>query len=106
MDFPRFVYKNGGPLQRAGGSYNHTLVESQKEMDVALSAGWFATLPEAIDYREPRTGPGTKQGETSDDNAPPTRAELEAKATELGIKFDARFGDKRLAELIQKALEA
>ena len=34
------------------------------------------------------------------DNAPPTRKELEQKATELGIKYDGRWNDKRLASVI------
>jgi pyridoxine/pyridoxamine 5'-phosphate oxidase len=38
------------------------------------------------------------------DDAPPTRAELEAKATELGIKFDGRTKDKKLGQLIQDRL--
>ena len=38
------------------------------------------------------------------DDAPPTRAELEAKATELGIKFDGRTKDKKLGQLIQDKL--
>jgi hypothetical protein len=41
-----------------------------------------------------------------DDNAAPTRAELEAKATELGIKFDGRTKDKKLGQLIQDKLSA
>jgi hypothetical protein len=41
-----------------------------------------------------------------DDNAQPTRAELEAKAKELGIKFDGRTGDKKLGQLIQDKLSA
>ena len=40
------------------------------------------------------------------DDAPPTRAELEQKAAELGIKFDGRWGDKRLGEAIAAALKA
>ena len=40
-----------------------------------------------------------------DDNAPPTRAELEAKATELNIPFNGRTSDKKLGKLIQTALE-
>lgn len=39
-----------------------------------------------------------------DDNAPPTRAELEAKATELGIEFSPNIGDKKLGERIAAAL--
>jgi pyridoxine/pyridoxamine 5'-phosphate oxidase len=38
------------------------------------------------------------------DDAPPTRTELEAKATELGIKFDGRTKDKKLGQLIQDRL--
>lgn len=38
------------------------------------------------------------------DNAPPTRAEMEAKATELGIKFDGRSSDKTLLAKIEEAL--
>lgn len=41
-----------------------------------------------------------------EDDAPPTRAELEAKAKELGIKFDGRTGDKKLGQLIQDKLSA
>ncbi len=38
------------------------------------------------------------------DDAAPTRAELEAKATELGIRFDGRTKDKKLGQLIQDKL--
>jgi hypothetical protein len=39
-----------------------------------------------------------------DDDAAPTRAELEAKATELGIKFDGRTKYKKLLAKINEAL--
>ena len=39
-----------------------------------------------------------------DDDAPPTRAELEAKAAELGIKVDKRWSDKTLGERIESLL--
>lgn len=41
-----------------------------------------------------------------DDNAAPTREELEAKAKELGIKFDGRTRDKKLGQLIEAKLAA
>jgi len=41
-----------------------------------------------------------------EDDAAPTRAELEAKATELGIRFDGRTKDKKLGQLIQDRLSA
>jgi len=45
------------------------------------------------------------QSDPINDDAPPTRAELESKATELGIKFDGRTRDKRLANLIDEKLK-
>jgi hypothetical protein len=45
----------------------------------------------------------TKRPEQAD-NAPPTREELEAKATELKIKFDGRTSDKKLGQLIESKL--
>ncbi len=44
-------------------------------------------------------------GDVSDDNAPPTRDEMERKAAELGIKVDKRWSDKTLAERIDEALK-
>jgi len=41
-----------------------------------------------------------------EDDASPTREELEAKAKELGIRFDGRTGDKKLGQLIQDRLPA
>jgi hypothetical protein len=41
-----------------------------------------------------------------EDDAAPTRAELEVKATELGIRFDGRTKDKKLGQLIQDRLSA
>jgi hypothetical protein len=41
-----------------------------------------------------------------EDDAAPTREELEAKAKELGIRFDGRTGDKKLGQLIQDRLPA
>jgi hypothetical protein len=39
------------------------------------------------------------------DNDPATRDELEAKAQELGIKFDGRTSDKKLNSLIEAKLK-
>jgi len=100
MDYPRFVFKVGGPFQMASGTYDRLLVQDKDESGEAMENGWFGNLQDAIDAKN---APVKK--EQAADDAPPTRAELEAKATELGIKFDARFGDKKLSDLIQKALE-
>jgi hypothetical protein len=61
-----------------------------------------------LDWREhakaaPAPAPVVEHESISDD-AEPTRAELEAKATELGIRFDGRTKDKKLGQLIQDRL--
>lgn len=40
------------------------------------------------------------------DDSPPTRAELEAHAADIGLKVDGRWSDKRLMTELAKALEA
>ena len=62
---------------------NHRLIREQAEA-AAKAAEAQAIVPE--------------------DNASPTREELEAKATELGIRFDGRTKDKKLGQLIQDRL--
>ena len=49
--------------------------------------------------------PETAEGVSSADDSPPTREELEAKAVELGVKVDKRWGDRRLMVELTKALE-
>jgi len=62
---------------------NHRLIREQAEA-AAKAAEAQAVVPE--------------------DDALPTREELEAKATELGIRFDGRTKDKKLGQLIQDRL--
>jgi hypothetical protein len=97
--FPTLVYKGHGPHSRAGGTYDYAAANDQEELDAKLADGWFATLPEAIDAHD-------KPAEVvkSDDAAPPTRKELEAKAKELGIKFDKKTTDAELGAAITAAL--
>jgi hypothetical protein len=58
----------------------------------AIAAPVADDLPVAVD------------DEPEADDAPPTRAELEAKAAELGIKVDKRWSDKTLGERIESLL--
>lgn len=104
MDFePTIVYKASGPHQRLGGTFDYKGVNTQEEFDAAIEAGWYATLEEAIapkriqEQKDPTPEP-------ANDGAP-TRAELEQKANELGLKFDGRTGDKKLGEMIAEALK-
>jgi hypothetical protein len=54
--------------------------------------------------REQAAAKAQQTDEAKADDTEPTRAELEAKAAELGIKFDGRTGDKKLGQLIQAKL--
>ena len=70
---------------------NHRLLREQAEAEAQVASTVVESEPES----EP---------ETVDDEAAPTREELEAKATELGIRFDGRTKDKKLGQLIQDRL--
>jgi hypothetical protein len=82
---PVKVRKPSKPLD----GINHRLIREQAEAAKAQ-----AKAVEAVEAVEA----------VPDDNAAPTRAELEAKAEELGIKFDGRTKDKKLGQLIQDKL--
>lgn len=97
-EFPTIVYKDVGPYQRRGGTYSTVTVNDQADLDAALAAG-CVTHPDFI-------GQAPAKAAAPDDNAPPTRAEMEAKATELGIEFTGRTSDKKLLGLIDAALAA
>lgn len=84
--------KNKKPVKKRKPSkpidgINHRLLREQAEAQAKAQAG--------------------KPVETAvpDENAPPTREELEAKATELGIPFNGRTSDKKLSGLIATALQ-
>lgn len=66
---------------------NHRLLREQAEAEAQVAATVVESEPESVD-----------------DEAAPTREELEAKATELGIRFDGRTKDKKLGQLIQDRL--
>ena len=104
MDFPSLVYRCPGPhFGPSGTTYVAESVANESELAAARSAGWFATLPEAVEaFLAP---PATEPVEPADES-PPTRAELEERAAELGVKVDKRWGDKRLMQEIVAALEA
>ena len=49
MEFPRYVFTSPGPEKIPGGSYGTELVNDQDEFDDAIAAGFFATMPEALE---------------------------------------------------------
>ena len=97
MEFPRLVFKCHGPHVRQGGTYDHAVVNDADEHASQISAGWFNTLPEAIEGR-------SAMPEVPTDYDAPTRAELEEKAKLLDIAFDGRTSDAKLLAKITEAL--
>ncbi len=98
MEFPTLLYRCPGPHSRPGGTYALLPVADAQALADAEQAGWCRTLPEAI------AGKPTQKVEPADD-VPPTRAELEQKAAELGVKTDGRWSDARLSAEIAKTLK-
>jgi hypothetical protein len=82
---PKKVRKPSKPLD----GINHRLLREQAEAHAAAPAEMQAPVESTV----------------PDDSAPVTRAELEAKATELGIPFNGRTSDKKLSGLIATALQ-
>lgn len=70
------------------------LQASQKPLQPLLSAEEVSALIAPI-----------SQAPVPDDDAPPTRAELEQKARELGVKFDGRTTDGALLRRINAAMK-
>lgn len=103
MRFPTMVYRCPGPHQRPGGTFNTIGIKDQAELDAALADGWFETLPEATG--EVSIAKFREALEVLGDDAPPSRAELEKQASELGIKFKKSTTDDELNAKINEALE-
>lgn len=120
MPFSEIVYRGQGPYQRKGGGFSTLGVHSEEDLAAALAAGWYRTLPEAIeahDLVEAMKAASAKLDAAPvptanrmaipiEDDAPPTRAEIEAKCKGLGIKVHHRSSDKTLLALIDAALKA
>lgn len=132
IELPAILYQSPGPHKKpGGGTYRIVGIKTQEELDAKLLAGWFASSAEAIEAagdkattpkrvaewrlkakakktkkRRPSKPLGWKQPVPVPviEDAPPTRAELETKAKELGIRFDGRTRDKKLGQLIQDRL--
>lgn len=107
-DFPTILYKTPGPHKKPrGGTYKTTGAADKAEFDALLKKGWFPSYEEAAAGKI--AGKIIEAAEAFDDAvdevSAPTRDELETKAKELGVSFNARTSDKKLAERIAEALE-
>lgn len=110
------LYKHPGSTDINGKSFDYTIVEDEV-VEQARAEGWFLTTGEAVQEHEfisAATAGAMKTeapeiieyaGQSPAHDAPPTRAELEAKARELGIKFDGRTSEKKLGDQIAAKLK-
>lgn len=100
------LYKVPGKRKKGKITYNLLEVTDTVSLQNSIDRGWFYSLEDAVaavnSERRPVEPPTVSA--TIDDNAPPTREELEIKARELGVRFDGRTGDKALLARINEAL--
>jgi len=115
--FPKMLYRFPAQLRDAvalqDGSYDSLTVADEAEHTDALAGGWFevpsdakATFMEQLAATEAAARAAAEAAATADSDKQPTREELEAKATELGLKFDGRTTDRKLSEAILEKLKA
>jgi hypothetical protein len=107
-DLPTILYRCPGPHSGPGYTWASLGVSDEAAYDAALAAGWHPTLPEAVDALRSPPAPVvvSLEPEPVDDNAAPTRAEIEAKAAELGIAVHHKHKDETILQKIEEALAA
>jgi len=106
-DFPTIMYKTPGPHRKTGGTYDIIGADDLKAFNANLAKGWFPSFEDALADKSAKKI--IEAAESFDDSidevSGPVRDELEQKAEELGIGFNKRTSDKKLAERIAAALE-
>ncbi len=110
-DFPTMVYRVPGQHRAGDGhTFDYRGIDDAEAMKAALADGWHKTFPEALAGVAAKASAQAvidevvEAQEAIDDVSPATRDELEQKARELGIGFNARTSDKVLAQRIAEAL--
>lgn len=101
MNDATMLYRPGGEHEIHGYMVSYVVVDSGS-VDELLDTGWFRTPTEAGLSAVIASLPEIVEVPM---DAPPTRAEMEQKANELGLKFDGRTSDKRLAVMISDKLK-
>ena len=71
------------------------------------AAGWFPSYEEALGGKRAKKIIASAEAfeDAIDEVSAPTRDELESKARQIGVSFNARTSDKKLAERIAEKLE-
>ena len=93
--YPKVLYRTPGAEMHDGVACAILMVADEATDKAAAADGWHATLGEAA-----------ADVPAQADQQGAAREALEAQATELGVKFDGRTGDKKLAALIAEKLAA
>jgi hypothetical protein len=109
------LYKFPGSLDIHGGKFDFLAVPDE-EVEARLAEGWSLTTPDAkalhqakLDAEGAAAKAAADEQALADaealvaDNAPATKAELQAHLTSLGISFDGRAGIKALTALLPAA---
>jgi hypothetical protein len=109
--FPCLVYRCPGlHFGPPGTTYNYVGVNNEAELNARLADGWFASLPEAVAgesvVKESVPELDKILTDPADENAEPTREELQLQARELGLKFDGRTSNAKLRRMIERELTA
>lgn len=99
MELPRMLYRAGTMCVLESGAYDWLIVKDHAELDAALAGGWHLDQYAAKAAHEAAQQPPAPVAK----DEPVTRETLAEKAAALGIKFDGRWGEKRLAEAIAAA---
>lgn len=92
-------------VQLEDGIYDTVVVADAAQHAAALAEGWFEHWPDAKAAATAAKQASAAKAAANAETAPPTRAELEQKAAELGITFAPNIGDAKLAERIAEKLK-
>jgi hypothetical protein len=104
--FPVFLYQCPGTWSGDGFTFGARLANDQGEFDAAVTDGWYPTVPQAVEaWRKPvQVSIPPAPVSVPDDDAPPTREEIEAKCADLGITVHHKHSDSTLLKKIDDAL--
>lgn len=104
--FPQALFRAGGAEVIEGKPFTSKMVQDEEQLEAARAEGFRDTTDEALSDADAKLAEAKKDSDAdgSDDNRPPSRAELEVKAKELGIEFKAQTSNKKLAELVDAKL--
>lgn len=108
-EFPTLLYKCPGPWAGDGYKFGSRPANDQAEYDAAVSDGWHPTVPQAVEaWRKPVAAVSLTPLPSPvplPEDAPPTRAEIEAQCAKLGIAVHHKHNDATLLKKIEDALK-